>query len=219
MMTKIWMIICDTISDKPRNRLILFFYQKHLIKNKHCIHRNTEKGKTMDAEMLASFANWVADHALGIVVFIGLFVEITPIKVSPISSLMSIIFNPVNRRIDQLRTELKGDINNVKSELKTDIDDIKDRQEKQELSTKEMIKSIEYSEISRIRWDIIEFSNSIDNGQLHTRDEYRHILDDGNKYHDLIEKYHLRNGVVDEELTKIRTHYLNEKDRTTSVYF
>ena len=54
--------------------------------------------------------------------------------------------------------------------------------------------------------------------QKHTRDEYRHIKDDNRRYHALISKYQMENGVIDEEMEKINSHYDANKD-STSVYF
>ena len=74
------------------------------------------------------------------------------------------------------------------------------------------------AEISRIRWEIIEFSNSIENDQLHVRDEYRHIKDEYKKYELLIKKYNLENGIITEEIEKINKHY-DENKNSNSVYF
>ena len=44
------------------------------------------------------------------------------------------------------------------------------------------------------------------------------LKDDNIRYHTLIEKYELSNGLIDEEMMKINEHYENNKDNT-SVYF
>ena len=118
----------------------------------------------------------------------------------------------------QMKEELNNKIESVEKNLKEEIEQVKAEQHKENSRIDDLIRSNEMAEISRIRWEIIEFANSIENGQLHIRDEYRHIKDDNRRYHHLIEKYDLQNGVFDEEMEKIEKHYEENKD-TSSVYF
>lgn len=158
------------------------------------------------------------EYFIQIIVVIGLFVEITPIKINPISWLLKLLFKPIHDDMKSMKDELNKKIDGIKQDLTKEIDQIRIEQKQENNRIDELIKSNEMAEISRIRWEIIEFSNSIDNGQLHIRDEYRHIKDNNRRYHALIQKYELDNGVVDEEMEKINKHYEENKD-TTSVYF
>lgn len=171
----------------------------------------------------------VWEHAFEFIVILGIFFEITPIKLSPITWFLNLFYKPIgnnintlktdiNDKIEKLKEELNDNIESVKTELKKEIDAVSSEQKTQKENILELIRTNEMSEISRIRWEIIEFSNSIENGQLHIRDEYRHIIDDNRRYHTLIKKYGLENGVIDEEFAKILKHYEDNKD-TTSVYF
>lgn len=155
---------------------------------------------------------WIADNIVSIVIVLGFFIEIAPIKINPISIILNIIYKPIKKYIEDIKLELKEDIDNVKKELKEDIDSLKQQQESNKDSVNKLIETLDMSEISRIRWEIIEFSNTIDNDQLHTRDEYRHIIDENEKYHNLIKKYNLTNGIIDEEFEKINDHYNSNKD-------
>ena len=190
---------------------------------------------------------WIANHIFQIIVFIGVFVEITPIKFNPISWFLNLLFKPIksdmddmkkeiNSSIDTIKEDLQTDISNVKTDLKSEIatvksdmkdeignvkaeiDGVKQEQVNQSNTINELIKSNEMSEIARIRWNILEFANSIDNGQLHIRDEYRHIKDNAIRYHTLISKHDITNGIIDEEMDKINKHYEANKNGT-SVYF
>lgn len=190
---------------------------------------------------------WIANHIFQIIVFIGVFVEITPIKFNPISWFLNLLFKPIksdmddmkkeiNSSIDTIKEDLQTDISNVKTDLKSEIatvksdmkdeignvkaeiDGVKQEQVNQSNTINELIKSNEMSEIARIRWNILEFANSIDNGQLHIRDEYRHIKDNAIRYHALISKHDITNGIIDEEMDKINKHYEANKNGT-SVYF
>lgn len=169
-------------------------------------------------ENLKVILDTISDNIIPITVFLSIFIEISPIKINPISLLSSIIFRPLRDDMKKMKTEINQRIDDVKNELKTDIDSIKEQQEKEKVQIKELIKSSEVAEISRIRWEIIEFSNSLDNDQKHIRDEYRHIIDDRKRYLYLIDKYGLTNGLIDEEYEKIKTHYDANKSGS-SMYF
>ena len=95
-----------------------------------------------------------------------------------------------------MKEEFKKEIEDLRKDLTNQIDSLREDQEKEKEAIDELIYSNEMSEISRIRWEIIEFSNSIENGQLHVRDEYRHIRDEHKKYESLIQKYNLENGIT-----------------------
>lgn len=162
--------------------------------------------------------NWLKDNFGWVVTLLSLTIEIVPVKFKPISWLAGIIFKPIRSEMAQIRQELSDKIDKVNSDLKAEIDSVKAENCNDKKNINELLKAFEMSEISRIRWSIIEFANSIENGQLHTRDEYRHIKDDNKRYHALIEKYDLENGVIDEEMIKINNHYEDNKD-STSVFF
>ena len=161
---------------------------------------------------------FLVDNIFAVICFISLFVEIIPVKFDPISTLLRWLNKSVREEIKNMREEVMQNIDSVKEELRQDISILQEKQEAQDDKIAELVKSNEMAEISRIRWEIIEFSNSIDNGQVHIRDEYRHIKDENRRYHDLIDKYDLNNGVIDEEMDKINRHYDQNKDNA-SIYF
>jgi hypothetical protein len=161
--------------------------------------------------------NWVWEHIIQIIVVLGVFFEITPIKFNPITSILNFLFKPIRTDMNDMKKELKVDIDNVKIELKKEIEQIKIEQEKEKDSINKLIEANDYAEISRISWEIKEFSNSIENKQLHLRDEYRHIKDDFRKFNSLIEKYDLNDDVAFEDMEKINAHY-DEFKNSTSIY-
>ena len=162
--------------------------------------------------------SWIWDHILAILLVLSLFFEISKIKINPISWIMKFLFRPVKKDMDDMKLELKTDISNMEKKLSSEIDAVKDEVNSEHKRIDDLISSTELSEISRIRWNIIEFSNSIENGQKHVRDEYRHIKDEYKRYHDLINKYKLDNGIIEEEMEKINKHYDQFKN-SSSVYF
>lgn len=172
----------------------------------------------MENITLMDVFNFCVKHLLELIAFISIFIEITPIKVKPISFLLNLINKSVREDISKLDTSIKSNIDEVKNEFIKDIKEVKERQNLEEQKIMELIKTNEMNEISRIRWEIIEFSNSINNDQKHVRDEYRHIKDENRRYHELIEKYNINNGIIDEEMEKINRHYEQHKE-SANVYF
>lgn len=162
--------------------------------------------------------SWIWDHAIQILVVFSLFFEISKIKLNPITALMNHILRPIKKEIEDTKKELNDSIDQLQSEIKLEIESIKLEQANAKSTINQLIESNEMSEISRIRWEIIEFSNSISNDIKHTKDEYRHIKDEAKRYHTLIEKYELDNGIIDEEMAKINDRYEKNKNGT-SVYF
>lgn len=169
-------------------------------------------------DVIIAIINFLSENVLFIFAFLSIFIEIVPIKIKPISWLMKLIFKPVKEDITNLENKLSSDISDVKEELKQEIDQIRSEQTKSKENMDKLIESLEMTEISRIRWEIIEFANTIKNNQLHTRNEYLHIKDDIRKYHELIAKYNLQNGIIDDASEEIDKHY-DENKNSMSVYF
>jgi hypothetical protein len=165
-----------------------------------------------DTITFSDVIQWLGNHLAGVIVFLGFFVEITPIKINPISWIGKLLLKSTREEMTKMEERLNNNINSVKTELMVEINSLKNQQESEDRDVKELVKVLEYNEISRIRWEIIEFSNSINNNQKHTRDEFRHIKDDNAKYHNLIQKYNLENGYTDEEMQNINQHYEEYKD-------
>lgn len=177
------------------------------------------KGRAiMDQITLMDIFKFCGQHIIEVIAFISIFVEIAPIKLHPISFILDIINKPVREDISKMSTDIDEKLNAIESGFKNDLDKIQKRQDQEEEQINSLIKNSELSEIARIRWSILEFANSINNGNVHTRDEYRHIKDENDRYHALNKKYHIKNGLLDEEMAKINKHYEENKDKS-SVYF
>ena len=72
---------------------------------------------------------------------------------------------------------------------------------------KELGKTVDKNEIDRIRQEIMDFANSCRNHRKHTKDEFHHIVEINQKYHALINKHNIRNGVLDIEYAYIENTY------------
>lgn len=168
----------------------------------------------MENITLAQILNWMFDHLLGIIAIIGIFFEIVPIPLHPIKWLGKIFFGPIRDEMKTMKKEITDELEKTKVELKNEIDQVRIQTEDQGKTIQNLIRSNELDEISRIRWQIIEFARSLDNGQKHMRDEYLQIKELDKRYHFLIDKYNLSNGILDEEMEKINTHYNDNKGRS-----
>ena len=73
-------------------------------------------------------------------------------------------------------------------------------------------KSIDENEIDRIRWEVLDFANTCRNGRRHTKEEFDHIIAQNDKYHKLLEKYAMENGVFDAEYAYILRLYKKCQD-------
>lgn len=78
---------------------------------------------------------------------------------------------------------------------------------------KELERTIDENKIDTIKWEILEFANSCRNGRRHTKDEFEHIISQNDKYHKLLEKYKMENGVFDAEYAYILRLYKRCQDQ------
>lgn len=113
---------------------------------------------------------------------LSVFVEITPIKISPWSAILKwigkMVTNNACNKIDGLILK---------------VDDLE--------------KAIDTNEKDRIRWEILDFANSCRNERKHSRDEFQHIVDLNDKYKRLLRKTNDANGVFDIEFKYIKDLY------------
>ena len=107
-----------------------------------------------------------------IVAVIGMFVEITPIKLNPFSSIIKWIGNKLN-----------GDTNNQLETISLQLETVSGR--------------IDKIEINDMRSQILDFANSCMNKRKHTKEEFEHIIDLHTQYEDIISKKGMTNGRVD----------------------
>lgn len=134
-------------------------------------------------------AGEIAGNATLLLVGLSAFVEITPIKVNPVTAFLGWLGNKFNGPV----MEKLAEQDKAMAEIRDTVDD---------------------NEIDRIRWEILAFSNSCRQGKKHTLDEFAHIIDLNKKYHDILDRRHLTNGRIDLEYSYIVKIYkeCQEKD-------
>lgn len=136
----------------------------------------------MDQAQLERILDWLVHNFVQVFLIFSIFIQITPIKWNPISSLIKWIGK------------------NLTTDLNDKIDDIADQVEK-------LQEDVDANEKDRIRWEILDFANSCRHGVEHSHDEFRHITDLHDKYQLLLEKTGDKNGVFNTEYQWIESLY------------
>ncbi len=117
---------------------------------------------------------FLGEHWKTVGLIAAVFIDISPIKISPIKALFRFLGRMLNA--------------DVVKELKA----LKTAQQRQQ-------EAIDANEMDRIRWEILEFANSCRHGRLHTKDEFQHIIAQRDKYEGLCQRHSVTNGVFDAE--------------------
>lgn len=148
---------------------------------------------------------------------ISIFIEITPIKINPIQKILGIIGKQFNSSMEEKLEEFKKEVNEKFTELK-------DEQLAQRETINKIVIDQENKEISRLRWEIIEFDNSILNRMKHSRSQYRHILDDAAKYERMVQQCQSEREIelsrrVKESIDHIKEYYEEKRDDHSLLYF
>lgn len=134
-------------------------------------------------------ASEIVRDAVLLLVGLSAFIEITPIKINPVSAIFRWIGDKINAPLIER------------------IDAIAQTQNVQQQKLVELQDSMDDNEIDRIRWEILDFANSCRNGRMHTQDEFIHIISLNTKYHDILAKRDLTNGLIDLEYSYIEKLY------------
>lgn len=127
-------------------------------------------------------AGEIAGNVTLLLVALSAFIEITPIKFNPISTL----FGWLGKKFNGAVLEKLSQQDEAMVEIRDVVDD---------------------NEIDRIRWEILDFSNSCRQGKKHTLDEFVHIIELNEKYHQILKRRNLTNGRIDLEYNYIVSIY------------
>lgn len=134
-------------------------------------------------QQLGSLIKNEGGYILFIFIFVTTCIEIAPIKVNPLSSLLKWMGNIINKDIKDQLNLVSGQIESVSNR----IDKI---------------------EIQDNRTIILDFANSCMNERRHTKEEFDHIIDLHTEYESTIKEKGLKNGRVDLAFKYISDLYL-----------
>ena len=136
----------------------------------------------MDSKQIEAVANWFIHNIIQILLILSIFIQITPIKWSPWTTIIKWAGKIINK-----------DLINKVDTISQSVEKLqKDRYE---------------DEKDRIRWEILEFATSCRGGVVHTHDEFQHIIALNDKYMKLLEITNDQNGVFEEEYKYIQKLY------------
>lgn len=132
--------------------------------------------------MAKQIVDWIGQHLWTIILVVSLFIQFTPIKINPWSSLFKwigkLIVGDACKKIDEVMEK----VNKIEQDVVV-------------------------NEKDRIRWEILDFANSCRNDRKHTKDEFEHIITLNKKYRKLLEETHDTNGVFELEYDYIQKLY------------
>ena len=133
--------------------------------------------------------SWLSQYWFAALISCSCLIEIVPIKINPISSLLKWVGEKTNETSNKKIIEIGTRLTNV------------------EAAQKALNQTVDQNEIDRIRYEVLEFANSCRNGKRHTRDGFLHIIALTDKYEKLLKKYDLANGVFEAEYKYILSLY------------
>ena len=149
----------------------------------------------MDA-LVKIFTTLGLEHYAIVALALSLFIDINPkLKWNPIKAILGYIGKCFNQQIEK-------EISGFKQEVNDKFDKIQADQKAQREVLDKLVAEQENDTVSCIKWEVIEFENSILNGVKHTRDQYRHILDRSKKYERLVKSKNVK--ISAEDIEKIR---------------
>lgn len=153
-----------------------------------------------------------------ILLVIGIFIDFSPMKINPIGWIGKRFNSSIKDQVNSMEEKLLGEIEKIRKEHQSNIEAIGKRVDTIEKSQQVIIQKTNENEIRRIRFEIISFSSSLTNKVKHNLDEYMHIFEINDKYHELISESGMKNGQIDQEMQIITNHY-QEHRKLNEIYF
>lgn len=145
--------------------------------------------------------NWLAANWGWVVAVFLVFFEVTPIKLSPISSICKWFGNKITISVQNQITELKNDTDNMRTTLENRI-----------MAAEE---AIDMNRISNIRSLVLDFANSCRNGRQHSKEEFAHVFEQNDEYQELVKKYDIRNSVYKNDYKFIERVYKDNSENNS----
>lgn len=159
------------------------------------------------------------EYALA-VLFLSIFIDINP----------KIKFNPIKRIFNYLgkwfNSSIQREIAGFKAEVNQKFEDLQQEQKTQRQTLDKLVADMEQKEISKLRWEIIDFETTILNKEKHSREQYRHILDSAKKFLRTIDSNPNLYNIPEEDIAKIReaqitieNHYEENRMDQSKIFF
>lgn len=122
-----------------------------------------------------------------IILALSIFIDISPsVKFNPWKAIFGSIGKYINRSIQDeikgFKTDVYAKIDDLKVTQQKEFDEVREEQRKQAETLNNLIMDMKYKEISQLRWDIINFETRVRYGDKYPREQYRHIIDEAEKF-------------------------------------
>lgn len=122
--------------------------------------------------------------------YVDCFLAMTLIEIVPIK------LNPWSAILGWIGKRTTGNLQEVVAELKRDFEDYR---------------------ANSMRWDILDFANSCRNGRQHSKDEWRHVLEQLKFYEEYVEAHDIQNGVFEADAEYLRELYQERNQKNDFI--
>ena len=157
-------------------------------------------------QLIATYFPWLASVAL----ILSVVFQVSKIPINPwgwlLRTISSAITKEVNAQLKQIEAEKERDNKEVLDSLTKIREDIA-----------EIYKTLDLDKIDNIRGEILNFADSIYNGENHSREQYHRIIEKNGTYHELLEKRNLNNGVLDLAMQTILNSYHEHEENNSFI--
>ncbi len=120
-----------------------------------------------------------------VMVILGVFFEITPTKINPISWLGSVFNRNTNNKIETMNNKFQI-LDNKIADLNVKIDK---------------------NQVEYLKLHILDFANSIQNGRERGKEEYHNVMGMYGRYHQIVGENNFPNNVLEESYKIIKESY------------
>lgn len=148
----------------------------------------------------------IISYIVGAVALISVFIEITPIKICPISSILKWVGDKITQDIKQQLKEQEKRQQEEWNNIREEITKLKEEQYQISLEQAE-------NEVDKIRNEMLKFGRECRKDEKHTRQQFDYIISLYTKYGHLVDKYHIDNGVLELEYQYIERIYKKCQDK------
>ena len=90
--------------------------------------------------------------------------------------------------------------NRMNADIKKELDNVNENLNKH-------ITDSEKKEMKNLRFQMLDFADRVQNDSKPSKDAFSHIFDTIQDYHDIIDKYELKNGLIDIETENLKQAY------------
>lgn len=157
-------------------------------------------------QLIATYFPWLASVAL----ILSVVFQVSKIPINPWGWLLRKISSAITK-------EVNAQLKQIEKEKEQDNKEVLDSLTKIRENIAEIYKTLDLDKIDNIRGEILNFADSIYNGENHSREQYHRIIEKNGTYHELLEKRNLNNGVLDLAMQTILNSYHEHEENNSFI--